>query len=171
MLRVVHLTTVHSALDHRIFRKECRSLARAGYAVTVIGPHNGDAERESVSIRAIAKPPSRISRMTHTAWRIYGAALRENADVYHFHDPELIPVALLLRRTGKNVVYDIHEDFPKDLLFKPYLPSWSKHLLSGLAERFEKLACRHFSGLVSVTPAIAERLQTVNRRTVIVCNC
>lgn len=67
MLRVVHLTTVHNALDHRIFRKECRSLARAGYAVTVIGPHSGDTREESVVIRAIVKPPSRAVRMTQTA--------------------------------------------------------------------------------------------------------
>src|SRR5262245_34383310 len=101
MLRVVHLTTVHSALDHRIFRKECRSLARAGYAVAGIGPPGTDTQLESVSIHAIAKPQSRAMRMTQTAWRVYRAGLQEDADVYHFHDPELIPIALLLRARGR----------------------------------------------------------------------
>jgi hypothetical protein len=84
----------------------------------------------------------------------------------------LIPIALLLRSRGKKVVYDIHEDFPKDLLFKPYLPlpQWSKRFVSHLAEKFEMAACRHFSALVSVTPSIAARVQSVNRHTVIVCN-
>jgi len=169
-LRIVHLTSVHSALDSRIFKKECRSLARAGFDVTVVGPHPMDTVEERVRILAVKKHRSRIARMTRTVWNVFQTAKHLDADVYHFHDPELIPVALLLRRSGKNVVYDIHEDFPRDLLFKPYLPQWSKGLLSQLAESFERFACRHFSGLVSVTPSIAARFQTVNRRTVIVCN-
>src|SRR5262249_23700737 len=145
MLCVVHLTTVHSALDHRIFRKECRSLARAGYAVTVIGPHSGDIEEESVSIRAIAKPSSRAIRMTQSAWRVYRAALQEDADVYHFHDPELIPIALLLRSRGKKVIYDVHEDYPKDIFYKPYLPKVVRHAISATMELIEVAAARRFS--------------------------
>lgn len=170
MLRIVHLTSVHSALDSRIFQKECRSLARAGFDVTVVGPHPMDTVEEKVRILAVKKHQSRIARMTRTVWSVFQTAKSLDADVYHFHDPELIPVALLLRRSGKNVVYDIHEDFPRDLLFKPYLPRWSKLLLSQVAESLERFACRYFSGLVSVTPSIAARLQGVNRRTVIVCN-
>lgn len=169
-LKIVHLTSVHSALDARIFKKECRSLARAGFDVTVVGPHPMDTVEEKVRILSVKKHRSRIARMTRTVWQVFQVAKNLDADVYHFHDPELIPVALLLRRSGKNVVYDIHEDFPRDLLFKPYLPRWSRQLLSHLAESIEKAACRHFSGLVSVTPSIAARLQTVNQRTVIVCN-
>lgn len=169
-LKVVHLTSVHSALDSRIFKKECRSLARAGFDVTLVGPHPKDTVEEEVRILSVKKFPSRIARMTRTVWQVFQVARRLNADVYHFHDPELIPVALLLRKSGKNIVYDIHEDFPRDLLFKPYLPGWSKSLLSRLAESLERLACRHFSGLVSVTPSIAARLEKVNQRTVIVCN-
>lgn len=169
-LKIVHLTSVHSALDARIFKKECRSLARAGFDVTVVGPHTMDTVEERVRILSVKKHSSRIARMTRTVWQVFQVAKNLDADVYHFHDPELIPVALLLRKSGKNVVYDIHEDFPRDLLFKPYLPRWSRQLLSRLAESLEKAACRHFSGLVSVTPSIAARLQAVNQRTVIVCN-
>lgn len=169
-LRIVHLTSVHSALDSRIFKKECRSLARAGFDVTVVGPHPMDTVEEKVRILAVKKHQSRIARMTRTVWSVFQTAKSLDADVYHFHDPELIPVALLLRKSGKNVVYDIHEDFPRDLLFKPYLPRWSKLLLSQLAGSLERFACRYFSGLVSVTPSIAARLQSVNRRTIIVCN-
>ncbi|GAC1635696.1 MAG: glycosyltransferase family 4 protein [Candidatus Acidiferrum sp.] len=170
MLRVAHLTSVHSALDHRIFRKECRSLARAGYAVTVIGPHGADAEQEKISIRAIAKPESRLLRMTQTAWRVYRAALRENADVYHFHDPELIPMALLLRTHGKKVIYDVHEDYPKDIYYKPYLPGLVRRVISSVVEKIELTSARHFSAIVAVTPVIAERFTPANKKTVIVRN-
>jgi glycosyltransferase involved in cell wall biosynthesis len=170
MLSVVHLTTVHGALDHRIFRKECRSLARAGYAVTVIGPHSGDAREESVSIKAIAKPPSRAIRMTQTAWHVYRTALKENADVYHFHDPELIPIALLLRARGKKVIYDVHEDYPRDIFYKPYLPRLVRRIVSSFVDMVEAAAARQFSAIVAVTPAIANRFTTSNQKTVIVRN-
>jgi glycosyltransferase involved in cell wall biosynthesis len=169
-LKIVHLTSVHTALDHRIFQKECRSLARAGFDVTIVGPHPNDTVNELVRIRSVKKHSSRIARMTRTVWRVFQQAKLLNADVYHFHDPELIPVALLLRSYGKRVVYDIHEDYPKDILFKNYLPRWTRPPVAYLAEKIEALACRHFSALVSVTTAIAARLQSANSKTIIVYN-
>jgi glycosyltransferase involved in cell wall biosynthesis len=108
--------------------------------------------------------------MTRTVWRVYEEARRQNADVYHFHDPELIPIGLLLRAGGKNVIYDIHEDVPKDVMSKPYLPKWSRFIVSRFVDVLERAACRRFSGLVVVTPSIAKRFTPINRRTVIVHN-
>jgi len=108
--------------------------------------------------------------MTQTAWRVYRVALREDADVYHFHDPELIPIALLLRAHGKKVIYDVHEDYPKDIYYKPYLPLWVRRVISSIAEVVEIAAARRFSAVVAVTPAIAERFAFVNKKTVIVRN-
>jgi len=169
-LKVVHMTSVHSAADPRIFHKECRSLARAGFDVTLVGPYSGDAMADRVRIKAIRKDRSRLARMTRTAWRAYERARRENADVYHFHDPELVPFGLLLLMNGKQVVYDIHEDLPRDVLSKHYLPEWSRPLVSWIAERMEQFACRKFSALVAVTPAIADRFRRINPRTVVVHN-
>lgn len=164
------MTSVHSALDHRIFKKECRSLARAGFDVTVVGPHPEDAVEELVRIKSVKKYGSKLARMTRTVWNVFHEAQKRQADIYHFHDPELIPVALILRTRGRKVVYDVHEDFPKDMLFKSYLPYWSRHFLGGLMAWAESLAGKHFSAIVCVTPAITERLQSANPRTVTVYN-
>jgi glycosyltransferase involved in cell wall biosynthesis len=169
-LKIVHMTSVHSALDHRIFDKECRSLARAGFEVTIVGPHPQDTVKSEVRIKSIAKDRSRFLRMTKTAWRVYREAKKQGADVYHFHDPELIPVALLLRAHGQNVVYDVHEDYPRDILFKSYLPGWTRRLIAGVAEAIEHAASRRFSAIVAVTPAIASRFESINRRTVVLYN-
>lgn len=164
------MTSVHSATDPRIFHKECRSLARAGFAVTVIGPNAADSVTDAVNIKAIPREPVRIARMTRSVWRVLDEALKQQGDVYHFHDPELIPVGLLLRARGKQVIYDIHEDLPKDILSKSYLPAWSRAAISRLMQRVESAACSRFSALVVVTPSIAGRFQSINRRTVIVHN-
>lgn len=108
--------------------------------------------------------------MTRTAWRVYKEARRQDADLYHFHDPELIPMGLLLRASGKSVIYDIHEDAPKDVLSKPYLPRWSRALVSWFVDVLERTACSRFSGLVVVTPSIAKRFSPLNRHTVTVHN-
>ena len=169
-LRICHMTSVHSAADPRIFYKECRSLAKAGFEVTVIGPHPVDATKDAVRIRAIQKDAARLTRMTRTVWRLYSVAREQDADIYHFHDPELIPVGLLLRAKGKRVIYDIHEDLPKDVLSKPYLPQWSRGLISSAMNFVERIACGRFSGLVTVTPSIANRFQKINQRTIVVHN-
>ena len=44
MKRVCHLTSVHSSDDTRVFHKECVSLARAGYDVTLVAP--GESREE-----------------------------------------------------------------------------------------------------------------------------
>ena len=168
--KVVHMTTVHSALDPRIFHKECRSLERAGFRVTIIGPNTADTVADRVEIKAIARNGSRVSRMTRSVWNVYQEAVRQRADIYHFHDPELIPVGLLLRAQGKKVIYDIHEDLPKDIFSKFYLPPWSRQAIAWFADKLEGAACGHFSALVVVTPSIAERFRPMNERTVIVHN-
>ena len=168
--KAVHLTSVHSALDARIFHRECRSLARAGFRVTIIGPHSGDTVVDHVRIRSIKREKSRLARMTRTVWRVYREARMQHADIYHFHDPELIPVGLLLRAGGKRVIYDIHEDLPKDVLSKFYLPAWSRKAIAWITEGLEGAVCGHFSALITVSPAIAERFRPLNHRTVIVHN-
>ena len=169
-IKVVHMTSAHPALDGRIFQKECRSLARAGFDVTIVCPHSEDTVADCVHIKSVPRGTSRISRMTRTAWRVYRKAKKLEADIYHFHDHELIPAGLLLRASGKEVIYDIHEDVPKDVYSKHYLPSWSKPSVAWLLDRLEILVAKRFSALVTVTPSIAERFRSLNDRTIIVHN-
>jgi glycosyltransferase involved in cell wall biosynthesis len=169
-LKVVHMTSVHTPFDPRIFHKECRSLAHAGFEVTVIGRDWQEGERGSVRVKSVVGNGSRLGRMTRVVWRMYQEAWRQDADVYHFHDPELIPIGLLLRARGKNVIYDIHEDMPKEVLSKTYLPRWSRSLVSWFVDKLEVTASGQFSALVVVTPSIAKRFMPLNRRTIIVHN-
>jgi len=168
--KVVHLTSVHPAFDVRIFHKHCKSLAKAGYEVVLIAAHSHDVNVDRVQIRAIPKLHNRLLRMTYSVYRIFRQALREQADIYHFHDPELIPLGVLLAAQGKNVVYDVHEDLPADVRYKPYLPAWLRPRLSLLVDRFEKAASRRFAGIVCATQPISDRFVLTNQNTVVVHN-
>lgn len=157
MKKIVHLTSVHPAQDIRIFHKECKSLKELGYHVTLIAQAEKDSVQDGIQIIAVKKTTSRLRRMTLLLWDIYRKATNENADLYHFHDPELIPIGLLLRLHRKKVIYDIHEDVPRDILLKDWVFPFFRPILAKLFEVFENFSAKFFHGLVTVTPFISKR--------------
>lgn len=171
-LRVVHLTSAHPAFDVRIFVKECRSIAAQGFDVRLVVPHTGDQLVDGVRIHAVPPPSGRLDRMTRTSLRVVRQALRLKADVYHFHDPELIPAALFLTWAGHTVVYDVHEDAARALMSpsRSYLPRRIKPFVAWLFDRLERFAARRFHACVAATPAIAARLGAIGARTTTVNN-
>lgn len=142
--KVVHITTVHDSFDIRVFHKECRTLAQAGYDVTLVAPHARSEGVNGVRIRAVPPPRTRLQRMTRTLWQAFRAAAEEDAPVYHFHDPEFIPAALLLKAQGAQVVYDVHEDYATSIRHKPYLPRALRRPLGWLWGRLETWLTRPF---------------------------
>jgi len=155
--KCVQLTSVHPVFDTRIFVKQCRTLAEAGYEVVLIAAHDRDERVDQVQIRAVPKNASRGRRGLITLPRLFWRALRESGDVYHFHDPELIPVGLLLKLCGKTVVYDVHEDYPRAVLIKPWLPPAIRRLVSAAVSGIEAVAGWCFDGVVAATQTIADR--------------
>jgi len=160
-VRVAHLTSAHSRNDVRIFLKECRSLAAAGFEVfLIVADGQGPALLDGVHIIDVgAKSGGRTNRALLTAARVFAAARQLRADIYHFHDPELLPWGLLLRFSGATVVYDAHEHVPHDILTKHYLPLPAAMLrpLSFIVGRCERLAARGMNAVVAATPEILER--------------
>lgn len=167
-MRAVHLTSVHRAFDVRIFHKECRSLAAEGYEVVLVAPHEKSEKVDGVRIRAVPRPVGRLERMTRTVWEVYRAGLEEDGDVYHFHDPELIPAGLRLRRRGRRVICDVHEDLPRQIFHKEWVSASVRAPVSRVLGPFEQVAYRLMSGVVAATPAIASRFR--RRRMVLVQN-
>ena len=107
--------------DTRILYKECATLAQSGNEVVLIVPGTDDANINGVQIRCVPKPTTRSERMTRTALSVVQSGLKENADIYHIHDPELLPWAQYLRIRGKRVIYDMHENIPGAILTKPWI--------------------------------------------------
>lgn len=160
-MRVVHLTSVHARDDTRI-RKECRDLAAAGHTVSlVVADGLGDANDGDVEIVDVGRAANRLVRMMRSTVRVGRRGRRLDADVYHFHDPELLPVGVALARTGASVVYDCHEDVPKQVLTKPYLGRTVARLVSWAVDRVERWAVVRIAAVVAATPSIAWRFDGV----------
>ena len=165
--RVVHLSSAHTVFDARFFHKECRSLAMAGYDVTVIALSSEyGTSQDGVRIHMLPKPRTRFERMSRTIWAIYRAALRENAEIYHFHDPELMPVGTLLRMRGKRVVYDVHEDFAFDILHKEWIPGLLRWPVSVAFRALQMALTSSFDRVIAATPAIARNFPPSKTRCV-----
>ena len=111
MKRVVHLTSVHNPKDVRIYYKECISIANGGYDTHLIAPGASENKRGKIKFHGVeSKYNNRVKRMLFTVAQVYKRALQLKGDLYHFHDPELIPIGFLLFRKCKRVIYDVHED-------------------------------------------------------------
>lgn len=162
-VRVCHLTSVHPVYDTRIFEKECLSLVAAGYDVHLVAPAVESKRVRSVNIHAVTPARDRLRRATMTTARVLVRALQVRARLYHLHDPELLPVGIVLRVLGRKVIYDVHEDVPADILDKHYLPRWTRTALSRIVDLVERVAARGLSQIVAATPAIARRFPAARR--------
>ena len=143
--KICILSTVHPPFDVRIFHKEAVTLVKAGYEVLLIAPHDKEEIVDGVRIINLKKPANRIARMTKTVWSAFWKALKTNADIYHFHDPELIPAGLLLRLFRCKVIYDIHEDYVTSIGQKKYLPVIIKKFLRAFIGWIEVFSSKAFA--------------------------
>jgi hypothetical protein len=170
---IVHMTTVHPRTDTRIRVKETPSLAQASGTVVTLFVQDGKGDEQDVVRRVSVvdtgvPQKSRLLRMTKGSWKMYRAVKAARPEIAHFHDPELIPVGLLLKVAGIKVIYDVHEDVPRQILGKPWLPAWLRRPVSWLIEFAERVATKVFDGFVVATPTIAARFP--DQRTITVEN-
>lgn len=153
--RICHITTVHPVEDIRIFLKECRSLAEFGYEVHLIAPAEHDYQKDGVQIHALrAGSEKRISRALTRVQRALKLAKEIKPDLVHFHDVELLRLAIPLKRLGIKVVYDSHEDTPKQILSKYYIPLFWRKPIAQAFKTYEHWVTSKIDLVVGATPEI-----------------
>jgi len=164
--KICHFTSVHIRNDVRIFHKQCGFLSKSGFEVhLVVADGLGDDLVNNIKIHDVGVCNNRFTRMWKSASKVYKKALEIQADLYHFHDPELIPFGRKLIKKGEKVIYDIHEDVPRDILSKYYIIKPLRLLISRVFEKYENQSARKFSWIITATPFIRDRFLKLNPRT------
>jgi len=163
MIKICHLSSVHQPRDSRIFVKQCRSLAAAGYEVILVVPCEKSEVVDGVKFVPFRQINNRYIRILFSPFHMFWLALKQKASLYHFHDPELLPVGLCLRLLGKKVIYDVHEDVPKQVMEKTYLkPHALQRFVALCVKTLEQFGARVFSRVVTATPDIASNFPPEN---------
>ena len=161
-MKIAHITSVHPENDNRILYKEAVTLAHNGYDVTLIV--SGGTNKNIDGVKRISYPRvegGRLKRMLKTSFfDMLKVCKKVDADIYHFHDPELMFIGLYLKVMGKRVIYDIHENNPASILSKPYIKSKIvKKILSKTFDIFEKNVVKAFDAIVTARPDITARFK------------
>ena len=169
-LKICHVTSAHSQFDDRIYLKECRSLVQTGYDVYILSK-DANLTKDGITFVQCGNPKSsRIVRILRSSSMFFKAAINLDCDAYHFHDPELLPCALKLKKRGKIVIFDSHEDVPGQILDKHWIPSLFRNLVSSSYKKYESYVVKRLDGIVAATPTIAKKFENRSNRVVIINN-
>ena len=165
-MKSVHIATLHKRHDTRILLKECVSLSEAGFEIVlVVGDGEGDADYNGVKIVDVGRPKGRFASRLIPMWRAARRLRTLSPDVVHFHDAMFLPLAISLAIGGQRIIYDVHEDHPREVMesrfARPLL-----HIASFGYSVLEWIGARIFTRIVSATPHIATRFPELKTITV-----
>jgi len=170
-MRICHISIVHSRYDIRIFYKECNSLKKAGHEVSyVVADGKHDEKLNGITIYSVKKPNNRIERMIKTTRLAFEKARSLKCDIYHLHDPELIPIGKKLKKNGAKVIFDSHEDIPMQILSKHYLHPFIKKSVSRLFSQYQRKSLPQFDVIVTATPYICKKISKYHNNAVNINN-
>ncbi|MCR4621558.1 MAG: glycosyltransferase [Clostridiales bacterium] len=128
-------------------------------------------DKNGVHIVGVGEMPgSRLKRMIEGARCVYKKALALDCNIYHFHDPELLPYGLKLKRKGKKVIFDSHEDVPAQIMDKEWIPRILRKAVAKVYKAYETHAVKQLDAVVAATPHIAEQFEGRAKRVVIINN-
>lgn len=157
--KVCHLASRHKMNDMRIFEKECKSLAKGGFDVTLIG-FGEEPKTETIDgvhcISLYCPIKNNLELLRKRNKMSLEAALQVDADIYHLHEPELLPVGMKLKRKGKIVIFDSHEYYGwqlHDNIHKIKIiktPAFLMKMIGNLYMRYEKKVCMKLDAVVQV---------------------
>lgn len=173
MINICHVSSVHPRYDIRIFEKECKTLAinnKDMQLYLIVADGIGDYIKDGIHILDVGKPTSRLKRLFNTRRKILLRLKEINPAIIHFHDPELLFMVGDFKNLDAKIIYDVHEDLPKQLLNKHYVPNIFRRFFSLLATYIEKKYSKKIDAIVCATQIIANRFQEYHQYVIILCN-
>ena len=160
---ICYFSTVQRGLDYRTFYNEGVPLAAEGLRIRVVADHGHNGSKNGVELVAMQSCKNRFVRML-LAPAAAVKVLRRPADIYQFSDPELIPIALVLKAVfRRTIVYDSREDFPRMMLTKRYLLTPLRPLIANALSWLERIAAHCLDGIIVADPFTIRRLARVGQ--------
>lgn len=147
-IKVCHMSSVHANTDRRIFAAECTAIAEAGYEVYLVACGKSREEKGVHVIGMGDAPQKRMERITRFARSVYQRALELDCEIYHFHDPELLPYGIKLKNKGKRVIFDSHELYSEQISEKKYLPKSISNILAKYYSIYENYVLKRIDGVI-----------------------
>jgi glycosyltransferase involved in cell wall biosynthesis len=164
---ICHLTTVHQADDVRIFYKECLSLSRMeNYKVMICAAGNIPSYENIVHYKIAKARSFRPLRFIVSNMVVLKLLTKVKADIWHIHDPELLPVAALLIFFNHKVIWDSHEDyffqFKSNKNYRNYIPKILYPIVKQIFFLFLNYIDKNAAGIIGATNIIAKRYSNRN---------
>lgn len=171
-MKICHVTSAHQRYDGRIFRKECCTLAKAGnLCFLVVNDNLPDEKKQGVNIVSTGlEVKSRKDRFFKSHSLIIDKIKLIDADIYHFHDPDLLSVANRVKHWGKKVIFDFHENVSEQIMDKYWIPKIARKFVRGVYDIYETTSARKYDYLITVTPRLVEKLKGKNQKIEMITN-
>ena len=158
MRHICFLTGCFNREDPLIIGRQGKLLVNAGYKVTyIVSDSKPDEVRDNINIVSTGfEPPNRLARMVKTRFYLANKLKDISADIFQISEPELLPLAVKLKKKGKIVVYNMREYYPDMMLSKSYLPKVTRKLISVLLEKYMSKSLKRMDAVFSVTPSCVD---------------
>jgi len=171
-IKVCHVISGYFRNDPRIFQRQCKSILKAGYEVSILTNDDGPKEiLDEINIYPCSRFwKNRIKIILFAKYQFFNKALEIDADIYQIHSPELISLGLELKRRGKIIIYDAHEDLPKHILEKDWIPPFLRKPISLIIDAYMKRALKKYDEIISPHSHVIDYLVNVNKNVTLVTN-
>ena len=164
---ICHITSMHNWDDDRIYQRACLGLANAGHKVHLVVTQPDKSPTESLVRFHWLKLRKGWKRRWYSSREAVDNAIEIKADIYHFHDPELLPhiIKLKLKYPESRVFYDIHENYC--VRFKMWgFPSF----IGRLFRIFELFVIRRIDGYTITSQSMQELFKSSNKPSCVIYN-
>lgn len=171
-LKVCHIISGYYRNDPRVFQRQCKSLKNADFDVCILTNDNIDDEiLDEIPIYSCKIYwNSRIRILLNAKKQFLERAIEIDADIYQMHSPELLSLGLALKKEGKIVIYDAHEDLPMHILEKEWIPRIIRNPISVFVKYYMNRVLKKYNEIVSPHQHVVDKLKLINPNTTLITN-
>ena len=171
-MRIAFVTSIHPDFDARVW-KYAVMMARRGHTVHLVCPWQVEdgLVREGVTLHSFPRARSRASRPFVIPWylALKLLPLLSSTDLIHFHDIDILPLMAAIS-LFKRVIYDVHENYPDEMLVRLWIPRALRRPLYHLVAIVQSVLSRLVHNAVFVIPELEKDFPRGVLRTAVIRN-